>query len=122
MISHVIELKVYNQIIEEDNWIYLAPFYKAEQNIAERILILQTSNNVKKIDNIQKELKKIEKHSDIELSDTTKDFFRLKFGHLTDGDPSNLDKTFNAILDTFPSSEIKLFIEDSAEEKERTKE
>ena len=71
--ENLIELKVYNQIIEEDNWVYLAPFYKAEQNIAERILILQTSNNVKKIDNIQKELKKIEKHSDIELSEKQKE-------------------------------------------------
>lgn len=59
--ENLIELKVKNEIVEEDNWVYLAPFYKAEQNIAERILILQTSNNVKKIDNIQKELKKIEK-------------------------------------------------------------
>lgn len=71
--ENLIELKVKKEIVEEDNWIYLTPFYQAEQNIAERILILQTSNNVKKIDNIQKELKKIEKNSDIELSEKQKE-------------------------------------------------
>ena len=59
--ENMIELKVKNQVVEDENWIYLTPFYIAEQNIAERIQILQTSHNVKKIDNIQKELKKIEK-------------------------------------------------------------
>ena len=71
--ENIIELKVKNQIVEENDWIYLSAFYQAEQNIAERIQILQISNNVKKIENIQKELKKIEKNSDIELSEKQKE-------------------------------------------------
>ena len=71
--ENMIELKIRKEIVEEDNWIYLSPFYQAEQNIAERLQILQISNNVKKIDNIQKELKKIEKNSDIELSEKQKE-------------------------------------------------
>ena len=66
--DNLIDLKAINQIVEENEWIYLSPFYKAEQNIAERIQILQISNNTKKIDNIAKDLKEIEKHSAIELS------------------------------------------------------
>ena len=73
------------------------------------MLWLKIVGNISRVDKV---FRTLQNKSDIELSDTTKDFFRLKFGHLTDGDPSNLDKTFNAILDTFPSSEIKLFIED----------
>ena len=66
--DNIIELKVTNQVVEENEWIYLSAFYQAEQNIAERIQILQLSNNVKKIDNISRDLKIIEKHSAIELS------------------------------------------------------
>ena len=66
--ENLIELKIKKEIVEDDDWIYLSAFYQAEQNIADRIQILQISNNVKRIDNIKKELKKIEKNSDIELS------------------------------------------------------
>ena len=71
--ENIIELKVKKDIVEENDWIYLSAFYQAEQNIAERIQILQISNNVKRIDNIKKELKKIEKNSDIELSEKQKE-------------------------------------------------
>ena len=66
--DNLIDLKVTNTIVEENGWVYLSAFYKAEQNIAERIQILQISNNIKKINNIAKDLKEIEKHSKIELS------------------------------------------------------
>jgi len=67
--ENLIELKVKNEIVVEENWVYLTPFYQAEKNIAEKLQILQYSNNVKRIENIKKELKKIESHSEIELSD-----------------------------------------------------
>ena len=60
-------------ITTEKTWIYLAPYYKAEENIANRIEILTKSPNMKKIKNIKSELKKIEKHSDIELSEKQKE-------------------------------------------------
>ena len=66
--DNIIELKALNQIVEEGDWIYLAPFYDAEKNIAERLQILQLSENIKKIKNIAKDLKEIEKNSEIELS------------------------------------------------------
>ena len=94
--DNLIDLKVKNEIIEEERiseiesiiyeaggqveddenkekWIYLTSFYRAEQNIADRIKILKHSKNIKKIDNIKKELKKIEKNSDIELSEKQKE-------------------------------------------------
>ena len=74
-------------IIEEDKtekderteqiWVYLTPFYKAESNIAEKIKILLDSPNMKYIKNIKSELKKIEKGSDIELSDKQKEAIEL---------------------------------------------
>lgn len=61
------------KIINETTWVYLAPFYNAEENIANRIAILKNSPNIKKIENIKVELKKIEEHSDIELSEKQKE-------------------------------------------------
>lgn len=71
--ENIITLKVANQIVEENNWLYLTAFYTAEQNIAEKIQILIQSKNIKKIENIKKELKSIEKKSDIELSEKQKE-------------------------------------------------
>ena len=93
--ENIIDLKVNNQIVIENrnnkseleniidevkgkesnvqNWVYLASYYKAEENIANRITILQNSPNIKKIKNIKTELKKIEKSSDIELSEKQKE-------------------------------------------------
>ncbi len=71
--ENIITLKVANQIVEENDWLYLTAFYTAEQNIAEKIQILIQSKNIKKIENVKKELKSIEKKSDIELSEKQKE-------------------------------------------------
>ena len=71
--ENIITLKVLNQIVEENDWIYLTAFYTAEQNIAEKIQVLIQSKNIKKIENLKKELKSIEKKSDIELSEKQKE-------------------------------------------------
>lgn len=79
--ENMVELKVKNQLVEEvrqiENketvWIYLTPFYQAEENIATRLSILSHANNSKYIEHIDKELKKIEKQSEIDLSDKQKE-------------------------------------------------
>lgn len=71
--ENIIELKVKKQVVEEDEWIYLTPFYEAEQNIAEKIQILQFSRNTKEIDSLNKKLKNIEKYSELELSKEQKE-------------------------------------------------
>lgn len=67
--ENMIDLKLNNEIVEENDWVYLTPFYEAEKNIAKKIRILQESSNVKYIENIKKELKKMEKNSSIALSE-----------------------------------------------------
>lgn len=66
-----------NQIViekrDDTEWIYLYPFYKAEQNIAEKIYMLVNSKNTKKIKNFKQEMKKQEKNLDIELSEKQKE-------------------------------------------------
>ena len=76
----IINLKVNNEIIVEDRegeeWIYLYSFYNAESQIARNILGLQKYKNVKKVSNIEKELKLVEERTDILLSEKQKEAIR----------------------------------------------
>ena len=71
--SEIINLKASEKIVIEDRdnneWVYLYPYYKAEANVAERLHVLNNAKNIKYISNLQKELKIIQKNSDIELSE-----------------------------------------------------
>ena len=58
-------------------WIYLYPTYKAEENIAEHLIKMQKHKNIKKIDNIDNELKKQEKIYGIKLSEKQKEAIHL---------------------------------------------
>jgi len=76
----LINLKVNNEIIIEDRdgeeWVYLYSFYKAENQIAERITKLDKAKNMKKVSNIEKELKLVEEKTDILLSEKQKEAIR----------------------------------------------
>lgn len=58
---------------EDDEWIYLYPFYKAERNIAEKLITLNQTKNIKRIEHLKQELKIQERISKIELSDKQKE-------------------------------------------------
>lgn len=72
-----INLKATKQItIEEQNdeeWIYLNPFYQTEFNVANKIKTMLNTKNTKYIKNFKTELKKQEKSLDIELSEKQKE-------------------------------------------------
>ena len=69
----LINLKANEDIViekrDEEKWVYLYSFYKTENEIAERIIKLKNTKNVKKISNIEKELKKVEERTDMILSE-----------------------------------------------------
>lgn len=75
--DNLIELKTKGEIIyelrENEEWVYLARFYETEQEIAYRLRKLEQSKNIKEIKNIEAALKKIEKESEIELSEKQKE-------------------------------------------------
>ena len=77
----IINLSVKNEIViedrEEEEYAYLSNFFNAEAEIAIRIDRLQKAKNVKKVSNIEEELKKVEKNSKIELSDKQKEAIKL---------------------------------------------
>ncbi len=78
--QEIINLKVNNDIVIEDRdgeeWVYLFTYYKAEEKIAERIIKLNNAKNIKKVSNIEKELKHIEEKTDMFLSEKQKEAIR----------------------------------------------
>lgn len=80
--NSMINLKVKKEIIEEEqeegiSLIYLSPYYQAEINIAQKLIDLQQADNVKEIKKFKQELKQIEKHSNIELSEKQKEALEM---------------------------------------------
>lgn len=71
--DNIINLKAKGKIIvetrDEAEWIYLENFYNVEKEIATRIIRLDKSKNLKKIEHIENALKGVEKKSNIELSE-----------------------------------------------------
>ena len=75
--DNLIGLKAKDEIVIEKRdgveWIYLYNFYKVEEEIATRIIRLNNSKNMKKIEHIDKALKKVEEKSKMELSEKQKE-------------------------------------------------
>ncbi len=71
--DNLINLRAMGEIVieqrEKQEWVYLTSFYKTEEEIAFRIDRLQRSKNMKEIKNIDAQLKKVEKTTDIVLSE-----------------------------------------------------
>ena len=71
--DNLISLKAKDEIIiekrEGSEWVYLENFYKVEREIALRLVRLDNAPNMKKIEHIEKALKKVESKSNIELSE-----------------------------------------------------
>ena len=78
----IIDLKAKGEIVEEKRedgyiYVYLSTFYNTEEEIAVKIKKLLKAKNMKKISLFEKELKKVEKSSNIELSDKQKEALKL---------------------------------------------
>ena len=61
------EIHTVNQ--DEITWVFLEPLYKAEQNIAQKLVALRDFNNVKYVKNFENEIRKYEDKLAIELSE-----------------------------------------------------
>ena len=77
----LIALKVKDEIKiekrEKEEYVYLYAFYQVEAEIAIRLKRLQNAKNVKKILNIEEELKKVETNAKMELSEKQKEAVKL---------------------------------------------
>ena len=71
--DNIINLSALSEIhivkYDDIEYVFLEQLYKAEKNIAERLIVLRDCNNVKFIKNFDNEIKKHEEKIDIELSE-----------------------------------------------------
>ena len=65
--------EVYLEERDENTWIYLYYYYEVEENIAGKLLTLDKAKNIKKISHLNKEIKEIEKKTNIFLSEKQKE-------------------------------------------------
>ena len=73
----IINMRANNEIYieerDEKTWIYLYYYFEVEENIAGKLLTLDKAKNIKKISRLSKEIKEIEKKTEIFLSEKQKE-------------------------------------------------
>lgn len=105
----IIRLKVNKEIViykmKDAEWIYLDYYDKAEQNIAEKLIVLDNAKNIKKIKGFSKELEKVEKETDIELSTKQKEAVEAVNDHnvcvITGGPGTGKTTIIKVIIDLY---------------------
>jgi len=114
--SSLINMKAKEEIyIEErgnEDWIYLSTYYKAEKNIAEKLIELREYKNINAIENLDRKLKKIEKTQKIELSDKQKEAVKLVNDNnvcvITGGPGTGKTTIIKSIIDIYKEEELKI--------------
>ncbi len=116
--NNIIFLKTKNEIVLEDRenqeWVYLYNYYMAEKNVAESLITLDKYLNVKKISNFEKKLKKIEKHSDLELSEKQREAVIAVQEHnvcvITGGPGTGKTTIIKTIIEMYKQEEKKVVL------------
>ena len=116
--NNIIFLKTKNEIVLEDRenqeWVYLYNYYMAEKNVAESLIALDNYLNVKEISNFEKKLKKIEKHSDLELSEKQREAVIAVQEHnvcvITGGPGTGKTTIIKTIIEMYKKEEKKVVL------------
>lgn len=112
----IINMKAKEEIVLEDRddsteWVYLKDFYNVEKNIAEKIVALNTAENTKKIKNLSKELKKVEKNINIDLSKKQEEAIEVinenNVSVITGGPGTGKTTIIKAIIELYKSHGMK---------------
>ena len=114
----LINLKANEDIViekrDEEKWVYLYSFYKTENEIAERIIKLKNTKNVKKISNIEKELKKVEERTDMILSEKQKEAIRTINDNnvtiITGGPGTGKTTIIKSIIEIYKTKKYKIVL------------
>ena len=104
--------EIYIEERENEDWIYLSTYYKAEKNIAEKLIELREYKNINAIENLDRKLKKIEKTQKIELSDKQKEAVKLVNDNnvcvITGGPGTGKTTIIKSIIDIYKEEELKI--------------
>lgn len=116
--NNIIYLKTKNEIFIEDRenqeWVYLYNYYVAEENVAKNLIILDEYKNIKKINDFNKKLEKIEKNSELELSEKQKEAVVAVQEHnvcvITGGPGTGKTTIIKTIIDLYKQEEKKVVL------------
>lgn len=111
----IINMKAREDIVIEDReneeWVYLYQYYKAEQTVADTLISLNSYKNIKEIDRFESELKLFEKKSNIELSEKQIEAIRAINNNnvciITGGPGTGKTTIIKTIIDIFKHNEMK---------------
>ena len=114
----IINLHVKNEIVveerEDEEFVYLSAFFNAEAEIAIRIERLQNAKNIKKVAQIEKELKIVEENSSIELSEKQREAVKLINDNnvtiITGGPGTGKTTIIKSIIDIYEEKEKKVVL------------
>lgn len=114
----LINLKALKEIVIEDRdiqeWVYLSNYDQAERNIAENLIALNEYKNVKKIIGFEKKLKKIEKASEVELSEKQLEAVKAIQEHnvcvITGGPGTGKTTIIKTIIELYKQEEKKVVL------------
>lgn len=114
----LINLKALKEVVIEDRetqeWVYLTNYYQAEMNVAENLIALDEYKNVKAIDGFEKKLKKIEKDSEMELSEKQLEAVKAIQNHnvcvITGGPGTGKTTIIKTIIELYKKEEKKVVL------------
>lgn len=116
--EEIINLKatenIYLEEREEKEWVYLNNFYVAEKNIADKLIALDETKNIKKIKNFKAELEKTEEKQDIILSAEQKEAVKAVNDNnvciITGGPGTGKTTIIKSIIDIYKTRKMKVVL------------
>lgn len=106
--------EIYLVDMGKQEWVYLANFYLAEKNVAENLIALDQYKNIKAIDHFERKLKKVEKNSELELSEKQREAVIAVQEHnvciITGGPGTGKTTIIKTIIDLYKQEEKKVVL------------
>lgn len=116
--EEIINLKstenIYLEEREEKEWVYLNNFYIAEKNIADKLIALDETKNIKKIKNFNAELEKAQAKQDIILSEEQREAIKAINENnvciITGGPGTGKTTIIKSIIDIYKTRKMKVVL------------
>lgn len=116
--EEIINLKatesIYLEEREDKEWVYLNNFYTTEKNMADKLIALDETKNIKKIKNFNVELEKAQEKQDIILSEEQKEAIKSVNENnvciITGGPGTGKTTIIKSIIDIYKTRKMKVVL------------